>query len=429
MCALTRDEQQLLNYYDAQRDELFALLQKLVQIDTQNFISHGREAEGQDYIQQWFSTRGFKTARYAPDSLPGFTDHPAYHPGRGTDHRENITAFYDDRTEEKQALMIAAHTDTMPVGDPEAWRHPPFGGVIEGGRLYGLGVGDNKAGLAAGMMAFKAMKALGIRLSGSLSFTAYVDEEYGGGGGALAACLAYPAASYLNLDGGNFELWLSAIGGGVFRMDIKYPHTTDTASTVFPALVQVHDALQVWKTVLQEKLAADPLYVGSDMHRSALRITNMRIGDSAMGLNQASLGFVVYTKENEAGLRASLEAVLGPVRKRLADDGFVLSEPENASRFFEYGSIDPNSPLLLSLEQSIQDARGRGAERKGACLSDLSIFQRYGSPDSMSFGILRDFALEGGAHQPDEFVELDEFLDYSKSLCLFLYRYLGGRKG
>ena len=424
---LTKSERCLLRYFDEHRDELSALLQRLVQIDTQNFISHGREAEGQDFIQRWFQALGFKTARYAPDSLPGFTAHPAYHSGRGTDKRENVTAFYDNREEGGQGVMIAAHTDTMPVGELAAWKNPPFGGVIADGRLYGLGAGDNKAGLAAGMMAFKALRELGAALDKPLSFTAYVDEEYGGGGGALAACLAYPSASYLNLDGGNFELWLSAIGGGGFRIEIAYEHTTDTASTVFPALVQVHEALQAWKLSLQEQLAADPLYAGSDIQRSALRVISIKVGDAAVGLNQGTISFVVYTKEDEETMRTGLEAFLEPVRQRLAGSGFAVSKPQNTTRFFEYGSIDPGSPLLTALEKSVLAARGKSAERKGACLSDLSIFQSYGSADSMSFGILRDFALEGGAHQPDEFVELGDLLDYSKSLGLFLYRYLGGK--
>lgn len=423
---LAGEEQRLLAYYDEHQDELVRLLQRLVRIDTQNFISHGREAEGQRFIEDWFAAQGFKTARYAPDSLPGFKEHPAYNPGRGTDTRENVTAFFGDMAQGEGGVMVAAHTDTMPVGKPEAWTHPPFGGVIENGRLYGLGVGDNKAGLAAGMMAFKALRAIGASLAQPLSFTAYVDEEYGGGGGALAACLAYPAASYLNLDGGNFELWLAAIGGGGLRIDVAYETTTDTASTVLPALFEVHEALQRWKLRLQQQLSADPLYKGSDMERSALRVTSVRAGDGAVGLNHASLEFVIYTQEDEPQTRAGLEEVLAPVRRKLAASGFRVSEPINTTRFFEYGCIDPDSRLLQTLDRSIVDARGKAAEKKGACLSDLSIFQRYGSADSMGFGILRDFALPGGAHQPDEFVELGDLIDYSKSLGLFLYRYLGG---
>jgi len=41
------------------------------------------------------------------------------------------------------------HTDVVPVGDPEAWSHDPFGGEIMDGRLFGRGSADMKSGVAA----------------------------------------------------------------------------------------------------------------------------------------------------------------------------------------------------------------------------------------------------------------------------------------
>ena len=41
------------------------------------------------------------------------------------------------------------HTDVVPVGDAEAWTHPPFGAEIVDGVLYGRGATDMKSGVAA----------------------------------------------------------------------------------------------------------------------------------------------------------------------------------------------------------------------------------------------------------------------------------------
>ena len=50
-------------------------------------------------------------------------------------------------------LLLVAHTDTVAPGDEAAWTYPPFGGVIEDGRLYGRGAVDNKGGLVAALAA------------------------------------------------------------------------------------------------------------------------------------------------------------------------------------------------------------------------------------------------------------------------------------
>lgn len=46
-------------------------------------------------------------------------------------------------------VLLDGHIDTVPVGDRSAWSHDPFGGEIDGGRLYGRGASDMKAAVAA----------------------------------------------------------------------------------------------------------------------------------------------------------------------------------------------------------------------------------------------------------------------------------------
>ena len=46
-------------------------------------------------------------------------------------------------------VLLDGHMDTVPVGDPSAWSHDPFGGEIAGGKLYGRGASDMKGAVAA----------------------------------------------------------------------------------------------------------------------------------------------------------------------------------------------------------------------------------------------------------------------------------------
>ena len=45
-------------------------------------------------------------------------------------------------------LVFAGHTDVVPPGPLEDWRHSPFEAVIDDGRLYGRGAADMKGSIA-----------------------------------------------------------------------------------------------------------------------------------------------------------------------------------------------------------------------------------------------------------------------------------------
>lgn len=66
--------------------------------------------------------------------------------GEGEARIDNLVAHWG---EGQRHFGFAGHTDVVPPGDHDAWRHDPFGGVIEEGVLYGRGAVDMKGGIAA----------------------------------------------------------------------------------------------------------------------------------------------------------------------------------------------------------------------------------------------------------------------------------------
>ncbi|MCU0492546.1 MAG: M20 family metallopeptidase [Chloroflexaceae bacterium] len=76
-----------------------------------------------------------------------------------------------------RCLLFEGHTDVVTPGDESAWTHPPFGGEVVGGRLYGRGAADMKGGLAAMLFAARAIQVSGVPFRGRIRLAVPVDEE------------------------------------------------------------------------------------------------------------------------------------------------------------------------------------------------------------------------------------------------------------
>lgn len=92
-----------------------------------------------------------------------------------------------------KSLLFNGHLDTNPV--TEGWTVEPWGGVIDGKFIYGIGVSNMKAGDAAYYCATKTLVDAGVKLKGDVILT-YVVGELQGGVGTLAAIRRGVRADY-----------------------------------------------------------------------------------------------------------------------------------------------------------------------------------------------------------------------------------------
>ncbi len=113
------------------------------------------------------------------------------------------------QAELKPALFMG-HMDVVPVDPATAadWTHPPFGGVIEGGVIWGRGAMDDKLTVLALMEAMEMLLAAGETPARTVYFAFGHDEEVGGKDGAREA------ARYFQQQGISFEFVLDE-GGAV----------------------------------------------------------------------------------------------------------------------------------------------------------------------------------------------------------------------
>jgi succinyl-diaminopimelate desuccinylase len=100
----------------------------------------------------------------------------------GTDPAQPWTLLTSPADPGRPRLLLACHVDTVPAAEPGRWQRNPFGADLDGGRVWGRGGSDMKAGLVA---ALAAVAAADPRTPVALLLTS--DEEIGSKGAAAAA--------------------------------------------------------------------------------------------------------------------------------------------------------------------------------------------------------------------------------------------------
>ncbi|MDQ3654639.1 MAG: M20 family metallopeptidase [Chloroflexota bacterium] len=161
MPGLTEHERLVLSAID--EEAVIAFHRGLVQIPTVNPPGDVREAIA--YCEAPLRGAGFATEIVSTDEI-----------------MPNLIARFGPTG--GPVLGFNAHVDVVPIGERSAWRHDPFGADIEDGKIYGRGAGDDKASVAAQVMAGLAMAQAGVPLKGELIVNEVADEEVGGFKGA-----------------------------------------------------------------------------------------------------------------------------------------------------------------------------------------------------------------------------------------------------
>ncbi len=133
-------------------------LQALLRIDTTN--PPGNETPAAEYLAALLSKAGL-----APTVIGE------------TAERKNVIARLKG-TGAKPPLLLAAHLDVVPA-EPESWTHPPFGGEIHAGYLWGRGAIDMKHMAVMSALVIARLKQEGVTPERDLIFAGVADEEAG----------------------------------------------------------------------------------------------------------------------------------------------------------------------------------------------------------------------------------------------------------
>lgn len=164
---LAPNETSILARIDELAEEMVEFLRQLVRIPTVNPPGENY-ADCANLIGAKLKEFGYETEYVTAEGLPECS---AQFP------RVNVIGrMRGERA--KPMLHFNGHLDVVPAG--EGWTVDPFAAVVRDGRIYGRGVTDQKAGIAASIFAIEAIRRAGIKLVGSVEQSATVDEESGG---------------------------------------------------------------------------------------------------------------------------------------------------------------------------------------------------------------------------------------------------------
>ncbi len=115
---------------------------------------------------------------------------PTVHTALDTTHVNGLSRLYTWRGSDPSLapIVLMAHVDVVPIEDASAWTHPPFGGRIADGYVWGRGALDDKASAVGILEAIEALLNRGVTPRRTVHVALGHDEEVGGtrGGRALS---------------------------------------------------------------------------------------------------------------------------------------------------------------------------------------------------------------------------------------------------
>ena len=423
---MTRDTENLVKIIEARREELVELAQALIRFPTINPPGEAYQPCA-EFIGRRLGARGFAVNYVRAAGTPG--DSERY-------PRVNVIARREGNVA-GPCVHFNSHIDVVQTG--VGWTLDPFAAVIRDGKIYGRGACDMKGGLAASIIAVEALIDSGTELPGALEISGTVDEESGGFGGvhylAQRGWFSPPRVDHviipepLNVDRvciGHRGVWWAEVETRGRMAHGSMPFLGDCA------VRHMHAFIDLLEQDLYPKLAArrtDMPVVPSGARHSTMNINSIHGGQGETSGFPApcvpdSCRLVIdrrlLIEEDMLSVKGEVRALLDQLAAEREGFAYELRD------IFEVQPTmaDRNGPVARSTAAAIQRVLGREAEF--VCSPGT-----YDQKHIDRIGKLRDCIAYGPgildlAHQPDEYVLIEDMVNSAKVMALSAHALLAG---
>src|SRR5271154_3856907 len=403
---------------EARREELVDLTRELIRFPTVNPPGEAYRPCA-EFIGRRLARRGFALEYVRAEGTAGDSERWP---------RLNVIARRESGLP-GPCVHFNGHIDVVQTG--AGWTVEPFAGLVKEGKVFGRGACDMKGGLAAAIIAVEALIDSGGPFPGALEISGTVDEESGGYGGvhylAERGFFSPPRVDHviipepLNVDRvciGHRGVWWAEIETHGRMAHGSMPFLGDCA------VRHMHAVIDRFERDLYPKLAArhtDMPVVPSGARHSTLNINSIHGGlAEAPGypapLVPDSCRMVI---DRRLLIEESIDSVKGEVVElldQLAKDraGFRY----NIRDIFEVRPTmaDRNGPVARSTAAAVRRVIGRDPEF-------ICSPGTYDQKHIDRVGKLRDCIAYGPgildlAHQPDEYVVIEDMVASAKVMAL-----------
>jgi len=341
----------------------------------------GEEGPVQRHVAGWLEANGLE---------------PEFQPTEGD--RTNVIVRIQNGA--GPTLLLNGHVDTVVA--VEGWSFDPWMPRREGDRLYGLGAADMKSGVAAAVLATRALARNLERWHGSLIFSTVVDEEaYSIGARTLIA--SGIRADYCVVTESSWDHpALGSVGKTLVRIDVtgKAAH----ASWPWNGINAATEAARLVARVDEIPLLEHPRMRGS---RCVLSFAS---GNDQYVITVPEKARVILNRMIVTG--ESSESVLAEVQALVDDLGSparfeVAIDPP----YYPPWETDPEHPLALALARAYEAETGHAPAMGHTGFGDMNLYSGEAGIPTVAIGPRGE-----NFHQMDEWVDVPSIAATSRLL-------------